>query len=222
MPGGCWPWGRDPRRRYNREVRASLSDVRGALALRAPALVDEPVAARAAVAVILREANEGIEILFIRRAEREGDPWSGQIGFPGGRVESADADLADTARRETFEEIGIDLRENAEPLGGLDEIRAMARGRPVDLAIAPFVFHLRRDESVRLSEEVTSVHWLALDLLVGPDHQGRFEYRHGDETVELPCLRVGDLVIWGLTYRMFVGLRERLAALAAGGVQAAS
>jgi hypothetical protein len=74
---------------------------------------------------------------------------------------------------------------------------------------------------VRLSEEVTSVHWLSLDLLLGPDHHGRFEYRHGDETVELPCLRVGELVIWGLTYRMFGGLRKRLAALAAGGLHAA-
>jgi 8-oxo-dGTP pyrophosphatase MutT (NUDIX family) len=194
----------------------------GALALRPPAKVDEPVAARAAVAVILREADAGIEILFIRRAEREQDPWSGQIGFPGGRVEPGDADLGATARRETLEEVGIDLGENAELLGGLDEIRAMARGRPVDLVIAPFVFHLRRSDDVRLSEEVTSVHWLSLDVLLGPDHHGRFEYRHGDETVELPCLRVGELVIWGLTYRMFGGLRKRLAALAAANVQAAS
>jgi 8-oxo-dGTP pyrophosphatase MutT (NUDIX family) len=180
------------------------------------------VASRAAVAMVLREAAAGIEILFIRRAEREQDPWSGQMGFPGGRVEPGDADLGATARRETFEEIGIDLLENAELLGGLDEIRAMARGRPVDLVITPFVFHLRGRENVRLSEEVTSVHWLSLDLLLGPDHHGRFEYRHGDETVELPCLRVGELVIWGLTYRMFGGLRKRLAALHAGDLHAAS
>jgi 8-oxo-dGTP pyrophosphatase MutT (NUDIX family) len=203
-------------------VRVSLRDVLGALALRPRNLVDEPVASRAAVAVILREENAGIEILFIRRAESERDPWSGQVGFPGGRAEPGDADLRATARRETFEEIGIDLAENAELLGGLDEIRAVARGRPVDLKVAPFVFHLRRGESVRLSAEVTSVHWLSLDVLLGPEPRGRFEYRHGDRAVEMPCLRVGDLLIWGLTYRMFGGLRERLAALTAGGVHAAS
>jgi 8-oxo-dGTP pyrophosphatase MutT (NUDIX family) len=184
--------------------------------------VDEPVASRAAVAVILREGREGIEILFIRRAERADDPWSGHVGFPGGRVEAGDSDLGATARRETLEEIGLDLARDAELLGGLDEIRAMARGRPVDLAITPFVFHLQGGDDVSLSAEVTSVHWLSLDALLGPEPHGRFEYRHGDQTVDLPCLRLGDLVIWGLTYGMFVGLRERLAALTAGGLHAAS
>ena len=163
-----------------------------------------------------------MEILFIRRAERAEDPWSGQVGFPGGRAEPEDSDLGATARRETLEEIGIDLARDAEFLGGLDEIRAMARGRPVDLAIAPFVFHLRGGGSVCLGDEVTSVHWLSLDRLLGPEHHGRFEYRHEEGTVELPCLRLGDFVIWGLTYRMFGGLRKRLVALMAGGVHAAS
>jgi 8-oxo-dGTP pyrophosphatase MutT (NUDIX family) len=204
-------------------MRASLRDVRGALAVRGPEPVGEPVASRAAVALILKPGSAGLEVLFIRRAERDDDPWSGQVGFPGGRKEPGDADLRATARRETFEEIGLDLARDAELLGGLDEIRAMARGRPVDLAISPFVFHLRHGEDdVRLSAEVTSVHWLPIDPLLGPEHQGRFEYRHAHEAVDLPCLRVGELVIWGLTYRMFLGLRDRLAGLAAGGMEAAS
>ncbi|HEY6554643.1 MAG TPA: CoA pyrophosphatase [Vicinamibacteria bacterium] len=200
----------------------TLRDVGGALALRPPVRVDEPVASRAAVAVILREGEAGMEILFIRRAERADDPWSGQVGFPGGRAEPEDSDLSATARRETLEEIGIDLARDADLLGGLDEIRAMARGRPVDLAIAPFVFHLRGGGDASSSEEVTSVHWLSLDALLGPAHHGRFEYRHEEGTVDLPCLRLGDFVIWGLTYRMFGGLRKRLVALAAGGLHAAS
>ncbi|HXB54963.1 MAG TPA: CoA pyrophosphatase, partial [Vicinamibacteria bacterium] len=62
-------------------------DVRRALALRPPTQVAEPAASRAAVALILREAARGLELLFIRRAEHDGDPWSGQVGFPGGRAE---------------------------------------------------------------------------------------------------------------------------------------
>ena len=84
----------------------------------------------------------GIELLFIRRAEHEKDPWSGQMGFPGGRAEPGDPGPEATAVRETLEETGLDLAGDGERLGALDEVKALARGRPVDLVIAPFVFRL--------------------------------------------------------------------------------
>ncbi len=69
--------------------------------------IDAP---RAAVALVLRDAGPGgIELLFIRRAEHEKDPWSGHMGFPGGRAEPGDAGLEGTAVRETLEETGLDL-----------------------------------------------------------------------------------------------------------------
>src|SRR6185295_3323821 len=64
---------------------------------------------RAAVAAILRESATDLEALLIRRAEREDDPWSGHMAFPGGRRGAADRDIEETARRETLEEIGLDL-----------------------------------------------------------------------------------------------------------------
>jgi hypothetical protein len=60
------------------------------------------------------------------------------------------------------------------------------------------------------SAEVRSLHWLALDDLVRPDLFSTMEYAHREETLTFPCLRVQDLVIWGLTYRMFLGLLERM------------
>ena len=54
----------------------------------------------AAVALVLRGRTvDDAELLFIRRAERVGDPWSGHIAFPGGREEEGDETLADTADR---------------------------------------------------------------------------------------------------------------------------
>lgn len=185
-------------------------DIRGAVGSRPAARVGEAVGSRAAVAAILREGEDGLDLLFIRRAEHPDDPWSGQMAFPGGRAEPGDADLLATAIRETLEETAIDLARDAEALGPLDEVRAMARMRPMDLAITPFVFRLRAPIAPVLSDEVRSLHWLALDDLVRPDLRSTMDYTHRDAVLRFPCLRVRDLVIWGLTYRMFLGLLERM------------
>ncbi len=185
-------------------------DLERALAVREATRVDETGLRRAAVALILREGQAGLELLFIRRAEHPEDPWSGQIGFPGGRAEPGDGDLRVTAVRETVEEVGVDLAESADCLGALDEVRAMARMRPVDLAISPFVFRLRRGAAPKLSGEVRSVHWLGLDEVLGPERQSTMDYVHQGTTLQFPCLRFEDLVIWGLTYRMLMGLGARL------------
>ncbi|MDH3639112.1 MAG: NUDIX domain-containing protein, partial [Gammaproteobacteria bacterium] len=47
---------------------------------------------QAAVAMLLRSARSGVEMLFIERAHRRADPWSGQMALPGGMVEAADVD----------------------------------------------------------------------------------------------------------------------------------
>jgi 8-oxo-dGTP pyrophosphatase MutT (NUDIX family) len=167
---------------------------------------------RAAVALVLREASEGLELLFIRRAEHPQDPWSGQMAFPGGRAEPGDADLRTTAVRETAEELGVSLDTDAEYLGPLEDVQAMARMRPMNLTIRPFVFRLTREVEMRLSDEVTSVHWIPLDPLLGETLRSTFEYRHEGVSLEFPCLRVEDIVIWGLTYRMFRSFEARLLA----------
>jgi 8-oxo-dGTP pyrophosphatase MutT (NUDIX family) len=180
-------------------------------ALSRPAVVVEPpLASRAAVALILRDGADGIEILFIRRAEHPQDPWSGQMAFPGGRAEAGDADLLATAVRETEEEIGLDLARDGERLGALDEVRAMARMRPMDLSIQPFVFRLRTDCELALSGEVRSVHWFPLGAILGAELRSTTEYVHEGTSMRFPCVRVDDIVIWGLTYRMLGALGERL------------
>ena len=179
-----------------------LDRLRTVLEARRPVPLDPPASARAAVAVVFRDSPRGLEVLFIRRAEHPQDPWSGQMAFPGGRSEPLDPDLRATAIRETREETGLDL-DGARFLGALDELQARGRLRRMDLSIQPFVFSVEGDAPTAPSEEVFSLHWIALDALTASQAAGTYLYTLGDAAVELPCLRVDGIVIWGLTYRMF-------------------
>lgn len=193
---------------------STLEDVRRALAAAAPARLPEALPRRSAVALVLREAGPGLDALLIRRAERAGDPWSGQMAFPGGRAEPDEVLLA-TAVRETAEEVGLDLTRGAALLGGLDEIQAVGRGRAMGLSIQPFVFGLEVDPGpLRLSGEVASVHWLPVRALLDPANLAPFPYEHEGVVLDLPSQRVGDLVIWGLTFRMLQAFREAVGAVA--------
>ena len=157
---------------------------------------------QAAVAVILREQRGQTEILFIKRAEKAGDPWSGQMAFPGGHREGADADLKAAAVRETLEEIGLDLAAS-EYLGALDHHYAAPRGPRMDMLIAPHVFVLEGDPSFNLNYEVAEVVWAPLDSLAANGlHDTETLPMAGKPTVFNGYRLAGGHFVWGLTYRM--------------------
>ena len=72
--------------------------------------MNRPIKEAAVAAIILKRTIP--EILVLKRVSDPKDPWSGQYAFPGGRRDSADADLLQTCKRETFEECGITLHQN--------------------------------------------------------------------------------------------------------------
>jgi hypothetical protein len=85
----------------------TFEDIIKVLTWHSRVLLDLPYHARAAVALILRTGSCGLEMLFIERALRADDPWSGDLGFPGGKVEAGERDPRLTAERETMEEIAL-------------------------------------------------------------------------------------------------------------------
>ena len=94
-------------------MSADFSGLKARLAARVPLSAAPLEATETAVALVLAPGSMGLEALFIRRAERADDPWSGHIALPGGRREPGDADRLATAVRETREEVGVTLPASA-------------------------------------------------------------------------------------------------------------
>jgi 8-oxo-dGTP pyrophosphatase MutT (NUDIX family) len=162
--------------------------------------------ARAAVAMILAERSNDAELLLIHRAVRDDDPWSGHMAFPGGRRDPHDADLVGTARRETLEEVGVDLGRDGKVLGVLDELRAVARHRPLDLVITPVVFALReRVDPKPNPREVAGAIWVPLSFFSRPEATGVYRRTLDGVENEYPCYEYRGYQIWGLTYRILEG-----------------
>lgn len=165
---------------------------------------------RAAVAPILRAGETGLELLFIERARRLGDPWSGHLAFPGGRVDPEDTDSRATAERETREEIDLDLS-RAEYLGRLDDL-AGRRNSGSHLSIAAHVYWwLLEPPELRPNYEVADAFWIQLDQLVDPSRYVDYRYP-AMPFKKFPGVRVGEgkRVVWGLTFRFLEDLFARL------------
>ena len=143
----------------------------------------------------------------MRRAERDGDPWSGQISLPGGRAEPGDADLLATALRETREEVNLDLATDAELLCRLEALRARTRGRLLDMDVTPFVFGLLRSVETRPDlVEAHSVFWLPLTCAARGELDEEYALEHEGALHRLPAWRFDSHVVWGMTHRMLTEL----------------
>jgi 8-oxo-dGTP pyrophosphatase MutT (NUDIX family) len=147
---------------------------------------------------MLRERSLGLEILVIRRAENELDPWSGHMALPGGGREPGDESVYDTARRETLEEIGVDLGDGRF-LGRLDDVGPQTM--PGQLVVSAIVVAIDAEPGPLDTREVVEALWVPVDRLV-------------DEEVEIPefpgswpAFTYKDhYVIWGLTHRILTQL----------------
>ncbi len=159
----------------------------------------------AAVAVMLHDGDDGIEALFIHRAVRAGDTWSGQIAFPGGRRDPGDADLLATAIRETGEEVGVDLS-SAERLGVLDDLYPRTPVLP-PVVVRPFVFALTSRPPIVVSSEVQDAFWVSFQALAAPEVQGEVIVDHpGIPRRVLPAYTLGNHTIWGMSERILTPL----------------
>ena len=172
------------------------------LAEHPPVVVEaEESVRRAAILLALRARADGEpELLMIKRAEAEGDPWSGHIACPGGRMEPGDHDLAVTAVRETLEETGVDVARDGRLLGHLDDLFPRSPTLP-PIVIRPYVALVRADVAIVPSHEVAAAFWVPLSALAerGAWTIGTVMVRGIARKVQV--FQHGEYTVWGLTER---------------------
>ena len=157
----------------------------------------------AAVSMMIRD-RESPSVLLIKRADHEGDPWSGQIAFPGGKVQQGDCTAKDTAMRETLEEVGIDLRGSARFLG----YGAVETTHTGNLDVIPSVFEMKSAVEVTPNAEVASYRWVSLAELLSPASRSSYRLEYQGRSVEMPAFTTGGYVVWGLTRRILSSVLE--------------
>jgi len=182
---------------------ASLDDITRVLE-RPPRRVIYEEARTAAVAALV---TPSLDLVLIHRATYEGDPWSGHVSFPGGRMEDRDPSALHAAIRETWEEIGVRL-DPAQALGELDPVPTISPLPP--LLVRPFVFALEEEPAFDTNGEVVSVHTVGLARLLRGEGRGEMQRTWDGHTFTLPKVDFDGVRLWGLTLRMVDDLLHRL------------
>lgn len=191
----------------------TLSEVEAALAAREPWVDPKPAKTVAAVAAVLRPGASGdLDLLFIRRAVHEGDPWSGDLAFPGGRMDPEDPTAEAAALRETREELGLDLR-GAQRLGRLHDV--VGRGA-VSVRVSAFLYGIEGDPELVPNYEIQEAFWSPLAHCNEPARQADRVFDYRGKPVSMPSIRLLEdpraPALWGITYKFledFMGAIRR-------------
>lgn len=164
----------------------------------------------AAVLVGLREHGSGTTVLLTRRQDALRH-HAGQISFPGGRVDLADAGPLAAAIRETEEEVGLPAP-TIEPIGWLDPYATIT-----GFHVYPLVARIDHEHPLRPNaDEVAEAFEVPLDFLLDPASARDVAMEWRGRTRQLVEFQWREHRIWGATAAMLVNLRERLQAASAG------
>lgn len=156
------------------------------------------------VAVLLFTQNNEIQIALIKRQEYNG-AHSGQISFPGGKLEEHDKDPEAAARRECFEEIGVNL-ESTDYIGALTKVYI-----PVsNFLMYPHLYFIDYLPDFMIDyKEVASIFIIKLGDILNGSHLHKENINVGNEQIykNIPCFKIENEIIWGATALVLNELR---------------
>ncbi len=166
---------------------------------------------RSSVAIILTDSHcaDKISMLMIRRAIRKGDPWSGDMGFPGGRFsKTKDKNIYETAIRELHEETGVEIKDGLEKIGRLSDLLTKSHEKIAPMIITPFVFKINKTPDFKKNHEVEELIWIPLSVFFNQQNRTSMEVRTGKLKWRFPCYLYNKKCIWGLSLSMIDELRD--------------
>lgn len=158
-----------------------------------------------AVLLVLYLKNDEYYLAYIKRPEYDG-PHSGQVAFPGGKIEDYDLSNEQAALRETFEEIGIQPS-TIEILGELT---------PIDIYISnfkvfPFVGFLNTEPVFELNKyEVAYIIEVPLTNILDDKNKTTFSFKRRGKTYTVPAYSFNGEIVWGATAMITSELEELL------------
>ena len=158
-----------------------------------------------AVAIILFPNDNSHHCILIQRPIYEGT-HSGQIAFPGGKKDLEDIHLEFTARREAFEEVGIELNESL-LVGELTDVFIPVSG----FKVKPFIYYHETLPSLKADErEVAEIFTFTINELLNDDSFSTMEIKfpNGITQKNIPCFNLSNKQIWGATALILNELRE--------------
>ncbi len=185
-----------------------IDDIRAALARQPPAADNEfdpgqTDRSDAAVALILTGQGRDLSLCLIRRAEKSGDPWSGDVAFPGGRRGAEDSDPGATAERETEEEIGLRLYAT-QRLGRLAPLAIRLSGRKTQLRLFASVYSIGLPApAFRRNCEVAAAWWIPLTHLWEANQATHLRLSTKSAVLSYPAIRLPTgALLWGISLRV--------------------
>ena len=158
---------------------------------------------RAAVCMIIMDRPDlGPSLLMIERASHEGDPWSGQMAFPGGKHDIDDPYITATALRELEEELSISAQ-TLQRFGRLSDILARPY-QPMQkpMVISPILFESSAEIEPQPNEEVADVLWVPLQHFLPKENRQSMTWQKNSLPLDLPCYFYREKRIWGLSLLM--------------------
>lgn len=158
-----------------------------------------------AVMIILFYQNNQLQVTLTRR-NRNLRHHPGQISFPGGQYEKEDLNLEQTAIRETWEEVGINI-DNTTILGKLSTVYVSVS----NFNITPYICFLGQPPAFKFdTNEVEEIIIFPLNKFYNASNHAKATIKTNTGIIEVPCYKINDCVIWGATSMILAELEVLL------------